>query len=177
MIILKRILLILTAIFTLIFIVAMFLPSKYHVERSIVINAPADSVFQYANNLKLMNKWLPFNASYDTTFVITYSSPMEGLGASQKWEGQKLGNGTLKIVKSEQNKLVETEVLLGDGKVKSTGSFLLKDTLNGVKITWKDEGTLGFNPVARIFGLYYERLLGPDYESGLENLKKICESK
>jgi hypothetical protein len=175
--ILKGILLILTLIFTLIFISSLFLPSKYHVQRSIVIQAPADSIFQYANNLRNMNKWLPFNAKDDTTFVINYSSQEEGVGASQKWEGKKLGNGSMKIVKSEQDKLVETEVLLGDGKVESRGIFLLKDTSDAVKVTWMDEGKLGFNPVARIFGLFYDRLLGPDYESGLQNLKKICEKK
>jgi uncharacterized protein YndB with AHSA1/START domain len=175
--ILKGILLILTLIFTLIFIGSLFLPSKYHVERSIVINAPADSIFQYANNLQNMNKWLPFKADYDTTFLITYSSQVEGVGASQKWDGKKLGSGSMKIIKSEPNKLVETEVTLGEGKVKSNGTFLLNETGGGVKITWQDEGSLGFNPVARIFGLFYDKLLGPDYETGLQNLKKICEKK
>jgi hypothetical protein len=175
--ILKRILTIVAIAFAAIFILSLFLPSVYHVERSIVITSPMDSVFHNINNLKQWNQWIPFNKDADTTFVITYNDPSEGVGASQKWDGKKLGKGSLKITKSELGKVIEYEESLGDQDFKTTGAFLFKDTINGVKVTWQEEGSNGLNPIARIFGKYYDKLIGGDFERGLENLKKACEKK
>jgi hypothetical protein len=175
--ILKRVLVIVAIVFGVVFIISLFLPSKYHVERYIVINSPMDSLFHNINNLREWNKWIPFNKESDTTFEITYSEPSEGVGASQKWDGKKLGRGNLKIIKSENGKKIEYEESLGDQDFKTNGTFLFKDTANGVKVTWQEEGSNGFNQIARIFGKYYDKLIGGDFERGLENLKKVSEKK
>lgn len=175
--ILKRILIIVAVVFAMIFILSLFLPLRYHVERSMVINSPMDSVFHNINNLKQWNQWIPFNKDTDTTFVITYSEPFEGIGASQKWDGKKLGKGSLKITKSDAGKVIEYEESLGDQSFKINGTFLFKDTANGVKVIWQEEGSNGLNPAARIFGKFYDKIIGEDFERGLENLKKFCEKK
>src|ERR1022692_4161758 len=102
--ILRRILIVVAIVFAAIFILSLLLPSQYHIERSIVIKSPVDSVFHNINNLKKWNEWIPFNNEVDPTFVITYSDPAEGEGAWQKWDGKKMGKGSLKITKSEAGK-------------------------------------------------------------------------
>ncbi len=173
--ILKNILIVVAVLFAMVFIFSLFLPSKYHVERSIVINSPADTIFSHINNLRKWNDWIPFNKDDDSTFKITYGSIADGVGASQQWEGKKLGIGTLVITKSETSKLVEFKESFGNKDFESIGTFNFDETTNGIKITWQDEGPLGFNPISRIFGRYYDKLMGKDFEKGLQNLKKICE--
>ncbi len=175
--ILKRILILVAVIFAAIFVLALFLPSRYHVERSIVINAPVDSVFQNLNNLKKWQDWIPNNRDNDSTFVMHYSGPSEGVGAMQDWEARKLGKGAIKITKSEFGKLVEFEESLGESNYKANGAFLLTSSGNEVRVTWQDEGSLGYNPISRIMGRYYDRIIGGDYEKGLHNLKNICEKQ
>ena len=42
--------------------------------------------------------------------------------------------------------------------------------------TWHNEGPLGMNPVARYYGLLMNKMMGPDFETGLHNLKVRVES-
>ena len=49
---------------------------------------------------------------------------------------------------------------------------------NGMsKVTWTFDGDMVYNPMNKIFGLFLERILGPSYEEGLQNLKKLVETK
>ena len=43
-------------------------------------------------------------------------------------------------------------------------------------MTWMIEGHLGY-PVERVFGLFMESMLGPTFEKGLANLKKVSEQQ
>jgi len=38
------------------------------------------------------------------------------------------------------------------------------------------EGDLGHSPVNRWFGLFMDKLVGPDFDAGLANLKRLSES-
>jgi hypothetical protein len=42
--------------------------------------------------------------------------------------------------------------------------------------TWTNEGEMGGNPINRWFGLMMDRMVGPDFEAGLANLKKLAEA-
>jgi hypothetical protein len=52
----------------------------------------------------------------------------------------------------------------------------LEPTPEGVKVTWTFQGDAGKNPIGRYMGLMIESFLGPQYERGLANIKKIAES-
>ncbi|MBC7710484.1 MAG: hypothetical protein H7203_10510 [Rhizobacter sp.] len=51
-------------------------------------------------------------------------------------------------------------------------------TLNGAgtKVSCDINGNAGMNPVFRWFGLFTDKMIGPDFEAGLKNLKKLAES-
>ncbi len=57
----------------------------------------------------------------------------------------------------------------------SRGQLLLAPDGNGTRVTWTNEGDMGGNPVNRYFGLMMDRLVGPDFEAGLANLKGLAE--
>jgi len=41
---------------------------------------------------------------------------------------------------------------------------------------WVDAGDLGLNPLSHWFGLFLDRMIGPDFEAGLAKLKALCEN-
>ena len=41
---------------------------------------------------------------------------------------------------------------------------------------WDFKGDMGMNPAGRLMGRMMDKFLGPDYEKGLDNLKKSCEN-
>ena len=36
---------------------------------------------------------------------------------------------------------------------------------------------MGKNPIGKFFGLMMDKMVGPDFERGLNNLKSLCEGK
>ena len=44
------------------------------------------------------------------------------------------------------------------------------------RVTMAMEGDLGHSPVNRWFGLFMGRLVAPDFEAGLANLKRMSEA-
>ena len=47
-------------------------------------------------------------------------------------------------------------------------------TEEGTRATWANEGEVGY-PLGRYFGLFLDGMMGPDFERGLKNLKRVCE--
>ena len=57
----------------------------------------------------------------------------------------------------------------------SRGQLLLVPEGAGTRVTWTNEGDMGGSPVNRYFGLLMDRMVGPDFEAGLSNLKGLAE--
>jgi carbon monoxide dehydrogenase subunit G len=153
--------------------IGIFLPEEYGMERSIVINAPAEKVFMAVNDLKNWEKWSPWQ-NQDPTSKMFYGENTIGKDAYYNWKGEKTGEGRMTILESSENRLVKT-------KVEFTGSgygfadFHFENQGNGVKVTWSFNGKAeGY--ADKYFGAMIDKFLGPDYEKGLELLKKYAEN-
>ena len=59
--------------------------------------------------------------------------------------------------------------------MRSTGQLTLEPAGNATRVTWSNEGDVGANPVNRYFALMTDRMVGPDFEGGLANLKSLAE--
>lgn len=174
--VLKRILLALAIIIVLVIVVGFFLPSHSHVERSIVIKAPQEVIFGQINSLKNWNKWSPW-AKKDPNMQISYSGPDAGVGSSYTWKGNReVMSGKQTIITSTAPSLVVNEMRFEGFDEPSIVTFKIDKADEGSKVTWSLESETGNNPIHRYFGLMMDKMVGPDFESGLANLKQIAES-
>ena len=65
-----------------------------------------------------------------------------------------------------------------DMNMVSTGELKLtavNDSLT--KVSWSNEGDFGNNPALRYLGLMMDKMIGPDFEAGLEALKTLVEKQ
>ncbi len=164
----KNILLGFVGLLVLLFVISIFLPSKFKVERSLTINKPADSLFNKVNILKNWEQWDPWQKK-DPTMVSTYLGPEGGIGATHNWTG-KDGSGTLTILQSISPDIVIYQLQFeGFDPMQSRIEF---DSLTDstTKVTWITEGDMGNNPIKKYFGVMMDKMMGPDYEAGLANL-------
>src|SRR5258708_33827488 len=69
----------------------LFLPSKFMVRRSVVINAPANRVYNLVVEPRQWTKWSVWNQR-DPDMKVTYKGPPFGMGA--KWEGGSKSEGS-----------------------------------------------------------------------------------
>jgi carbon monoxide dehydrogenase subunit G len=157
-------------------IVSVMLPGHVHVERQTSVQAPPASVFALLNDLRNSKKWSPWLAR-DPNTDLTFSGAQWGVGANMSWRSDhgEVGSGSQTIVASEPDKLVRV-ALEFDGQGSATAYFRLKPEGQGTELTWGFDMEIGANPVMRYMGLMFERWIGPDYEQGLANIKRVLES-
>jgi effector-binding domain-containing protein/ribosome-associated toxin RatA of RatAB toxin-antitoxin module len=151
------------------------LPASYDFSRSIVINAPAEYAFEQVNEVKNWEQWSPW-AAMDNTAEFTYHDQTVGTGAWYSWNGDTVGVGKLTIVESEPNSHIKTKLEFTEpNQVLSAGYWTFEEDNGVTTVTWGNTGELPF--FMRFIGSMMDQQMGNAFESGLENLKEIAESR
>jgi len=159
-------------------VIGLFLPYDKHIERQIVIDAPAAEVFPYANDFRKFNEWSPWKG-LDQSTRYTYSGPQSGVGANMQWAGDKeyTGRGTQEILESDPGEFVKTKVEFAFMEPAST-TFHLSEENGKTTVTWGFDIYMS-NTIFRFSGLLFDSWawVGDTYEQGLSDLKILVERK
>lgn len=147
-------------------------PDKY-ISRSIRITAPIETVFAQVNDLENWNTWSPWKAM-DPGMEIEYGPSRVGAGAWYRWSGEKAGEGRLTITRSVPHESVETSIDFGSMGMGS-GSWRFSGNDGAVDVTWGFTSH-GRHLLDKVFHLFLDGMLGPQFESGLAALKDSAES-
>src|ERR1035438_5853550 len=112
---LKKIGIVIISIIVLLVVVSFFLPSKMHVQRSMVMNASAENVYYQINTLKNWEKWSPWHKK-DSAMKLIYEGPAEGIGAKYTWESEvsDVGKGNLSIKDSKPDETIVCNMVFGN---------------------------------------------------------------
>ena len=172
---LKRAVLAVVVLVLLFFGIGLVLPSGFKVQRSVEIAAPAERVYALIAAPAQWKAWSVWNQR-DPAMVIKYAGPPSGAGASWSWQSKTEGNGKMDFTAVEENRKVSYQLSFPDFGMQSAGVLLIEPVGSGVRVTWTNEGDMGASPVNRWFGLAMDRLVGPDFEGGLANLKRLAEA-
>lgn len=173
--ILKTIGIILLTLVVIFLILGLVAPKQIITERSIVIDAPQELVFNTVNDFSTWDSWSPWKEN-DSTIVSTLGEQTAGEGATSSWTSENSGNGTMTITSSVPNERVQTELAF-EGMGTATSGFTFEQTEGGVKTTWDFESKMPFP--WNVFGLFMnmKAALNKDYDRGLELLKGVVEEK
>jgi len=175
---LKKIGIGLAVIIVLLLVISFFLPSKIHVERSMVMHASPDTVYGMVADLKKWGQWSPWH-KMDPNMVITWGEKTEGVGATYSWKSDngEVGDGTMTISEAVPNERIKLDMYFMESKDPAYGGWTFEKTSEGVKATNTMDMDAGMNPVMRIMGLMMDNMVGKHFEEGLKNLKEIVEAK
>ena len=83
----------------------------------------------------------------------------------------------MQFTRVEPDKRVEYTLTLQDFGMRSTGALALDPAGTRTRVTWTTSGDVGPNPLKHYLALMMDRMVGPDFEAGLANLKALAESK
>src|SRR5947207_9180769 len=172
----KKVLLAAVVLVLIFLVIGLFLPSRYRVERSVVIQAKPTAIYGQISNFKNWLQWTAWNQTKYPDMQVKFDGPETGVGSGYSWEGKSTGQGSIKFTRAEPGKGISYDLNFEQGKYKSLGSITLEPSGESVKVTWSNEGELGANPINRYFGLMMDRMMGRDFEEGLNNLKRKVES-
>lgn len=171
---LKRIAFTVIAVFALLLVVGLLLPSGFKVQRTAVIAAPPAKVYPLIADPRNWKQWAVWNRR-DPAMQMQYSGAETGTGAKWSWQSKTEGNGAMEFTAAVPNERVEYTLSFPDLGMTSRGELRFAPDGNGTRVTWTNEGDMGGSPVNRYFGLMMDRMVGPDFEAGLANLKTIAE--
>ncbi|QGX39593.1 SRPBCC family protein [Permianibacter aggregans] len=156
--------------------IGFLLPSSVQVERSVVINASPEQVFNKLNDLQQFNEWSPWYGM-DPKAQYSYEGPATGAGAKMIWKSEdpNVGAGSQEIVESTPYTLIRARLeFVGQGG--ADAEYRLKAVEQGTEVTWAFSTDFGNDVVGRWFGfLLFDQMIGADYEKGLNQLKATLE--
>ena len=141
-----RVLLILLILLVLL---GLLLPSSTAVERSIVIQAPADRIFPHLNGMQAFQAWSPWS-KIDPATHYEFSGPEQGAGSRMTWQSgdNEVGRGTQEIVASDPDRRVDMQLEFGD-KGNGSATFLLEPAAQGTRVRWQFRTEFGWDLLGR----------------------------
>jgi carbon monoxide dehydrogenase subunit G len=155
--------------------IAMLLPNKVRVERSIIIAKPPATVFAVVNDQRQFTAWSPWSG-IDPNATYTLSGPPVGPGAALSWSGKTIGAGTQRIVANIPDSRIDVVLEMQGFSGSTTSDWVFAAVPEGTRVTWAFQCELGMNPLMRWMGLFMDRFVGPDYAKGLAGLKTYIEN-
>ena len=174
---LKKILIWLAGLIVLLLLIAYLLPSKYHVERSTYINADKLTIYDLTSHFQKWDLWAPWTNEIDSTAIFKLSWPDGKVGTKWIWEGKILKDGEMILTMLVPGELVAYDLSFQKGKYQSKGKIVIETPGDSSKVSWIDDGELGYNPFARYMGLFMGKMMNPDFDKGLAKLKTVAEQR
>lgn len=160
----------------LVVVIGLVLPRRWHVERTIIINAPPERIHPFIANLRNWQEWAVWSKELDPQVRHTYEGPAEGRGAKWSWLGPKMGRGLIEITAADPKVGVEMTEAIESDTPNGHSSFAYRVEGNGTHLTWLDRGTLPL-----LLGGYFrssvEKKLNASFQRGLEALKQRVEAQ
>jgi effector-binding domain-containing protein len=158
----------------LLIVVGIILPSRSLVERDILIDTHAATIFALLNDFRQVSKWSP-TLDGDPNARIDISGPARGVGASIIWDGHIIGQGRQTIIESVPYERLTAQFELGDQEP-ATATFTLSSEEGMTRVVWLHDSDHGFNLVGRYLGLLQGSIIGTEHEQGLSRLKELAEN-
>lgn len=119
-------------------------------------------------------EWSVWNRR-ESAMGITYSGPESRGGDRWEWKSPTEGDGRMTFTAAEPGKRANYELFFPEFGTTSTGELTLVPEGNDTRVTWSMQGTMGGNPLMRWMALAMGRMVGPDFEGGLANLKQLAQ--
>jgi hypothetical protein len=173
---LKKILLGLVIIATVLVALALTRPDTFEVRRTIVINAPPARNTGYLNDFHQWAAWSPWER-LDPAMRRTYSGPPRGQGAVYAWSGNdEVGEGRMEIVDDGAPMRIVIQLdFVTPFAARNQTVFELAPQGGATQVTWTMSGRTPF--ISKLVGLFVsmDDMIGGDFDKGLRQLKAAAE--
>lgn len=176
---LKKILIGIAVVLVALVVLVAVQPSHFSYTRSRTMSAPQPAVFAQVNDFHKWNDWSPW-AKLDLHCKNTFSGADAGKGAVFAWAGNsEVGEGKMTITESRPHDLIRIDLeFIQPMEGKSLTEFTFKPEGEGkTVVTWTMSGENNFVGKAMSLVMDCEKLIGGQFEKGLESMEKSAKEK
>ncbi len=152
-------------------------PKSTTVQRSVVIGNSVGDVFTFFSYLQNMNEYSLWQRK-DPKAVHKYKGAGNTVGSVHRWisDHREVGTGEQEIISIVYHKEITSELRIEEPfESTSEGFFKFTEVPNGTEVTWGYRGTFGFLESIIMRFIDMDKVLGGDFEQGLQKAKSILE--
>ena len=159
-------------------LVGFLLPQGWEAEATAELPVPASAVYPLLDSPEGWRGWTPWPES-----GVVRSGPARGAGASLSWDDPELGDGSFTIVSATEPTRVDYAVRVEGGSMRTDGSLTLEPVGPlgpvgaGVRVTWREQGDLGWSPLMGYWALSMRRAQSAELAKGLDRLRALAEER
>lgn len=147
-------------------------PSDFRIVRSATISAPPAVVFSQVNDFHKWEGWSPW-AKMDPAAKNTFAGAPSGTGAIFEWAGNsKVGEGRMTLIESRPPDLIRIRLdVVKPFAGTNIAEFAFRPEGNQTVVAWSMSGKNNFIAGAVCLFVNMDKMVGGEFEKGLENLK------
>jgi K+-transporting ATPase KdpF subunit len=160
----------------IVLVLALTKPDQFSVERSLVIKAPAATIYPLVADFHRWTGWSPYE-DRDPAMTRTYGGAAQGRGATYAWDGNSnVGAGRMEILEANAPSLLRIKLDFErpfEGHNRAEFSFAPQGDATLVTWTMHCPAPL-LSKVMQVF-INLDRMIGKDFEAGLAGLQRLTE--
>lgn len=168
------------ALIVLALLVALLINGKYAVVREVTIEKPLQDVYDFVKYLKNQNKYSVW-AKIDPSMKTEFRGEDGTVGFVSAWdsENKKAGKGEQKIIGIKPGERIDYEIHFIRPFESTDYAFIGFEAVgdSATKVKWAFNGKMKFPMTLMLLFMNMEKMLAPDLQNGLNNLKEIMEVK
>lgn len=153
-------------------------PDTMRVERSAVVGAAPEVVYDLMDDFRDWNRWQPQDGM-DPDQTVTYEGPEAGVGAAYTWSGNDdVGRGRMEIVAAVPNRSITHDLqFLEPFEARHDVTLTIAPAPEGSEVTWVMTGDKDL--MTKVFSLLFdlEGSIGADFERGLSQLDAVARAE
>ena len=153
-------------------LVGYLLPHDWQAEASMSMPVTPAAVYAFLDSPEGWQSWTPWPES-----GVERSGAARGEGATLSWNDPEFGAGSFAIVRATEPLRVEYSVLVQEGTMRTSGSLDLAPDDGGVRVTWREEGDFGWNPLMGYWVLAMSRAQSEELAKGLDRLRALAQER
>jgi hypothetical protein len=176
--ILVMLLLVLFGLIAVVLIAALFIKKSYIVERSIVIDRPLQTVFDYVKRLKNQDNfsvWATMDPNMKKDFKGT--DGMVGFVSSWESDNKKVGVGEQEITSIEPMQRIGFQLRFIKPFPGVADASMLTSAVseNQTQVIWLFDSAMAYPMNVLLLVMNMDQMIGKDLGTGLDNLKAVLE--
>jgi hypothetical protein len=150
-------------------LIGYLLPSDWEAEATAQLPVAPEVVFAFLDSPEGWQRWTPWPES-----GVQRTGPARGEGASLSWNDPELGAGSFTIATTSPPTSVAYAVVIGEGDMHAEGSVEVSPDGTGSRVTWRERGDFGWNPLMGYWALSMSRAQTDELTKGLDRLRELA---
>ena len=178
--IVKIILIVIVVIVAIPLVGALFIKGDYAVERETTVKKSKAVVFDYVKHIKNQNNYSVWNMK-DPHSKMEYKGEDGTVGFVSSWDSDSadVGKGEQEITKIADGSRVDMELRFKKPFEQTDYAYMTTDMVDSTqtKVVWGFNGTMKYPFNFMCLFMDMDKMLGPDLQKGLDNMKAIVEKQ